>query len=75
MEGKQMLFNIMDVNHDGEIVARIRSNNGKNALKQFRRNYCISAGFWEIKKAKFNWCLLSSFGSAYYAAPQREACK
>ena len=50
-----MLFNIMDVNHDGEIVARIRSNNGKNALKQFRRDYCISAGFWAIKKAKFNW--------------------
>jgi hypothetical protein len=67
-----MLFNIMDVNHDGEIVARISSNNGKNALKAFRRQYCISAGAWEIRKAKFNWCLLSSFGAAYYAAPQKE---
>lgn len=67
-----MLFYIMDVNHDGEIVARIKSNNGKNALKAFRRQYCISTGFLEIKKAKFNWCLLSSFGAAYYAAPQKE---
>ena len=67
-----MLFHIMDVNHGGEIVARIKSNNGKNALKAFRRQYCISTGFGEIKKAKFNWCLLSSFGAAYYAAPQKE---
>ena len=65
-----MLFNIMYVNHDGEIVARIRSNNGKNALKQFRRNHCMSSGFYEIRKSKFNWCMFSSFGSAYYAAPQ-----
>jgi hypothetical protein len=67
-----MLFNIMDVNRDGEIVARIESNNGKNALKQFQRRYCISAGFWDIRKSRFNWCLSSSFGAAYYAAPQKK---
>lgn len=66
-----MLFNIMDVNHDGEIVARIRSNNGKNALKQFRRGL-LSSGVYEIRKSKFNWCMFSSFGAAYYAAPQKE---
>jgi hypothetical protein len=67
-----MLFNIMDVNKDGEIVARISSNNGKNALKQFRRRCCFSTGFYEIKNSKYNWCMLSSFGAAYYAAPARE---
>jgi hypothetical protein len=66
-----MLFNIMDVNRDGEIVARIESNNGKNALKQFQRRCCFSTGLYEIKKSRFNWCMLSSFGAAYYAAPQR----
>lgn len=66
-----MLFNIMDVNKDGEIVARIESNNGKNALIQFRRRCCFSTGLYEIKKSRFNWCMLSSFGAAYYAAPQR----
>jgi hypothetical protein len=61
----------MDVNRGGEIVARISSNNGKNALKQFRRGL-LSSGIYEIRKSKFNWCMFSSFGAAYYAAPQKE---
>lgn len=66
-----MLFHIMDVNRDGEIIARIESNNGKNALKKFQREYCLSAGFYEICKGRYNYCMLSSFGAAYYAAPQK----
>ena len=67
-----MLFHIMDVNNGGEIVARIESNNGKNALIQFRRRCRFSTGIYEIKKSRFNWCMLSSFGAAYYAAPQKQ---
>lgn len=67
-----MLFHIMDVNRDGEIVARIKSNNGKNALKKFIREYRLTAGFYEIRKSRFNWCAFSTFGAAWYAAPQKE---
>lgn len=66
-----MIFNIMDVNNHGEIIARIESNNGKNALKRFRRESCFSTGFYEIQKGKFNWCMFSSYGAAFYAAPEK----
>lgn len=66
-----MVYKIMDVNNAGEIVARIQSNNGKNALKQFRRKYCLSSGIYEIRKGRFNWSMLSSFGAAFYAAPEK----
>lgn len=66
-----MIFNIMDVNNNGEIVARIESNNGKNALKQFQRRCCFSTGFYEIKKSRFNGCMFSTYGGAWYAAPQK----
>lgn len=68
-----MIYKIMDVNNGGEIVARIESNNGKNALKRFRRERCFSSGIYEIKKSRFNWCMFSSYGAAFYAAPEREA--
>lgn len=66
-----MVYRIMDVNRDGETVARISSNNGKNALKKFRREHCFSAGMYEIKKGRFNWSMFSSFGSAFYAMPEK----
>lgn len=68
-----MIYNIMDINRDGEIIARIKSNNGKNALKRFRREYCFSMGIYEIKKGRFNWSMFSSYGAAFYAAPERGA--
>lgn len=68
-----MIYNIMDVNRDGEIIARIASNNGKNALKRFRRERCFSAGIYEIKKGRFNWAMLTSYGVAFYAMPDRRA--
>lgn len=67
-----MLFNILDVNRDGEIVSVINSNNGKNALKRFRRERCFSTGVYEIIKARFNWSMQSSYGAAFYAAPVKK---
>ena len=49
-----MLFHIMDVNNGGEIIAKIESNNGKNALKKFIREYSLTIGFYEIKKRDNN---------------------
>ena len=66
-----MIYNIMDVNKDGEIVARIASNNGKNALKCFRRECCTVSGIYEIKKGRFNWAMFSSYGAAFYAMPEK----
>lgn len=66
-----MTYNISDANRNGEIVARISSNNGKNALKRFLRECCMSTGFYEIRKGKHNWRMFSSFGSAFYAIPQQ----
>ena len=68
-----MLFHIMDVNNGGEIIAKIESNNGKNALKKFIREYSLTIGFYEIKKSRFNWCAFSPFGAAWYAVPKKEA--
>ena len=66
-----MVYKIMDVNRDGETVARISSNNGKNALKKFHREHCISTRIYEIRRGKFNWSMFSSFGSAFYAMPEK----
>lgn len=66
-----MIYKIMDVNRDGEIVARIASNNGKNALKRFRRERYLSAGIYEIRKGRFNWAMFNSYGATFYAAPEK----
>ena len=66
-----MIYNIMDVNADGEIVARIESNNGKNALRRFSQEHCFSNGIYEIKKGRFNWSMFSSYGAAFYAMPEK----
>lgn len=68
-----MVYRIMDVNRDGETVARISSNNGKNALKKFRREFCTASGVYEIRRGKFNWSMFSSFGGAFYALPEKES--
>ena len=66
-----MIYKIMDVNAGGEIVARIETNNGKNALKRFLRENCFSAGLYEIQKGRYNWSMFSSYGATFYAAPER----
>ena len=66
-----MIYKIMDVNNDGAIVARIESNNGKNALERFRRECCLSTGIYEIKKGRFNWSMFSSYGATFYAVPEK----
>lgn len=67
-----MIYNILDVNNGGECVARISSNNGKNALKKFQREHCFSAGMYEIRKGRFNWSMFSTYGATFYALPERE---
>ena len=47
-----MIYKIMDVNAGGETVARIESNNGKNALRRFRR-LLLAPGAYEIKRGYF----------------------
>ena len=68
-----MVYKIMDVNADGEVIARIESNNGKNALLRFHRESCFSPGY-EIKKGRFNWAMFNQYGATFYAAPER-SCK
>ena len=67
-----MVYRILDVNADGECIARIDSNNGKNALKKFQQKHCTAAGFYEIRRGKFNWSMFSTYGSAFYALPEKE---
>ena len=61
-------FKIIDCisNHDTIIIT---SNNNKNALKQFLRNYCMSVGMYEIHKRCNRWIMTSSFGSYFVAMP------
>ena len=66
-----MVYKIMDVNTGGEVIARIESNNGKNALLRFHRESCLSPGTYEIKKGRFNWAMFNKYGATFYAAPER----
>lgn len=68
-----MVYRILDVNADGECIARIDSNNAKNALKKFQRECCTTTGMYEIRRGKFNWSMYSTYGAAFYALPEREA--
>ena len=66
-----MIYKIMDVNAGGEIVARIETNNGKNALKRFLQEHCLTAGLYEIQKGRYNWSMFNNYGATFYAAPER----
>lgn len=66
-----MIYKIMDVNAGGETVARIESNNGKNALRRFRR-LLLAPGAYEIKRGYFNWAMFSDPGGAWYAMPEKK---
>ena len=59
----------MDVNNFGEIIAKIESNNGKNALKKFRRAHGLSTEYTFRKRQ--NWAMFGPYGGAFYAAPER----
>lgn len=50
----------------------IESNNGKNALKQFRTKHAMSTGFYEIHKRCNRWIMSSSYGSYFVAQPIKE---
>ena len=65
-----MKFLINDCNSK-EIVARIETNNGKNALRRFR-NVLMSTGFYEIHKRCNLWILSSSYGAYFVAIPVKE---
>lgn len=64
------IFNITDCNN-GQIVARIETNNGKNALRKFR-NGLMSTGFYEIHKRCNRWVLSSSYGAYFVASPEQK---
>lgn len=68
-----MKFKIVDCNNN-EIVGMIESNNGKNALRIFRRQL-LSTGFYEIHKRLNRWILSSSFGSYFVAMPENGGMK
>lgn len=61
-------FKIIDCISNRDTIV-ITSNNGKNALKQFLRNYCMSTGFYEIHKRCNRWIMTSSYGSYFVAMP------
>lgn len=65
-----MKFIIHDCNSK-EIVARIYTNNGKNALRKFR-NGLMSTGCYEIHKRCNTWILSSSYGAYFVAIPVKE---
>ena len=65
-----MKFLINDCNSK-EIVARIETNNGKNALRKFR-NGLMSTGCYEIHKRCNLWILSSSYGAYFVAVPMKE---
>lgn len=66
-----MDFVIMDMVGNTSLE-RITTNNGKNALKQFRQLHCMSTGIYEIKKDKYFWCMVSRYGSYFKALPVKE---
>ena len=51
---------------NSENVAEIYTNNGKNALKQFRNRF-TSTGIYEIHKRLNTWILSSTYGSYFIA--------
>lgn len=62
-------FRIVKLNPDGqEHICNIESNNGKNALRKFRKSF-MSTGFSEIHKRKTTgtWELSTSYGCIYIA--------
>lgn len=69
-----MKFNIIDCNN-GSVLCTIETNNGKNALRRFRNNYCLSSGFYEIHKNKRagQWILSSTYGTYFVARKVKEA--
>ena len=50
----------------GNVVALIKTNNGKNALRIFKQGL-LSTGFYEIHKENGNWVLSSTYGSYFKA--------
>lgn len=50
----------------GNVVALIKTNNGKNALRIFKQEL-LSTGFYEIHKENGNWVLSSTYGSYFKA--------
>ena len=64
-----MLFEIMDFNKRGEVVATITSNNGKNALLRFRRENGLLASEYTIERGRRYFWLLGNHGQALCATP------
>lgn len=63
------IYRIVKLNPDGqERICHIESNNGKNALRKFRKTF-MSTGFTEIHKRKTTgtWELSTSYGCVYIA--------
>lgn len=55
----------------GQVVARIETNNGKNALRKFR-NGLMATGFYEIHKRCNRWILSSTYGAYFIASPEQK---
>ena len=64
-----MLFEIMDYNKRGEVVATVASNNGKNALLRFKRERGLLASEYTIDRGWRCFWLLGSHGQAFRAVP------
>ena len=63
------IYRIVKLTPDGQDhLCNIESNNGKNALRKFRKSF-MSTGFSEIHKRKTTgtWELSTSYGCVYIA--------